>query len=275
MKISILGCGWLGLPLAEHLIKQKHIIKGSTTSPDKIERLRQKGIAPFLIKFSPQPEFIERERSFFKADVLVLNIPPGRGHDNVIDYHTRQIKAIIEMVKDSTINFVIFISSTSVYPSYPGTVTEKDAVPGSAGRDSGNALLKAEQMLIDATSFETTVLRFGGLYGSDRHPAKYMAGKQNLPKANAPVNLIHRDDCIAIITQIIEEHITGEVFNAVSDGHPTRQDYYTKAAKTLGLEPPIFDQDQTDKNYKIVDSTKLKKRLPYTFMYPDPLLPLA
>ncbi|MEZ7854793.1 MAG: SDR family NAD(P)-dependent oxidoreductase, partial [Cyclobacteriaceae bacterium] len=30
--ISILGCGWLGLPLARQLVQQGHQIKGSTTS---------------------------------------------------------------------------------------------------------------------------------------------------------------------------------------------------------------------------------------------------
>ncbi|WP_258929290.1 hypothetical protein [Flavobacterium davisii] len=41
-KISLLGCGWLGLPLAESLIKKGYEIKGSTTNLDKIPLLKQK-----------------------------------------------------------------------------------------------------------------------------------------------------------------------------------------------------------------------------------------
>ncbi len=49
MQISILGCGWLGVPLAESLIKKGFSIKGSTTSEEKIEILTKKGIEAFLI----------------------------------------------------------------------------------------------------------------------------------------------------------------------------------------------------------------------------------
>ena len=39
-SISILGCGWLGLPLARQLIKLGYSVKGSTTSPEKIQILK-------------------------------------------------------------------------------------------------------------------------------------------------------------------------------------------------------------------------------------------
>ena len=269
MKISILGCGWLGLPLSKHLIEKNHTIHGSTTSPDKIERIRTLGIKPYLINLNPEPENPAQLNPFFNTDILVLNVPPGRRRDNVIDFHTRQIQSIIDPISKSTIRFVVFISSTSVYPKNPGMVSEDDTIPGQAGRNSGNALLQTEQLLMQAPQFETTIIRFGGLYGGDRHPAKYLAGRKNMGRANVPVNLIHRDDCIAIIMQIIEENITGEVFNAVADAHPTRKEYYTDAAKKLGMELPSFSEDEPDKNHKIVSNQKLKERLSYQFIYPE------
>ncbi len=273
MNISVLGCGWLGLPLAEHLIRRDHEIKGSTTSENKLSSMRDEGIRPFLLKLTPELEENESLDEFWQSDVLVLNIPPGRGRKNIRDYHSRQIKSVINAIADSDIAFVIFASSTSVYPAYPGFVSEMDAVTGKAGRNSGNALLEAESLLTGNKAFNTTVLRFGGLYGGDRHPAKYMAGQKDLEKADAPVNLIHRDDCITIITQIIEEQITGEIFNAVADGHPSRQEYYTEAAKKLGLEPPEFNANSKVKNYKVVSNEKLKSVLSYSFIHPHPGLP--
>jgi nucleoside-diphosphate-sugar epimerase len=47
--ISILGCGWLGIPLAETLIQKGFSIKGSTTSANKLSVLQNKGIEPFAI----------------------------------------------------------------------------------------------------------------------------------------------------------------------------------------------------------------------------------
>lgn len=269
MIISILGCGWLGQPLALSLLERNHRVKGSTTTQSKISVLKEAGIEPFLIKLSPEIECDDCE-SFWDSDVLVLNIPPGRGRENIIDHHTAQIQSVIDQLRSSPVEHVVFISSTSVYPELPGVVEETDAVEGKAGRDSGNALIEAERMLMKENSFDTTVLRFGGLYGYDRHPAKYLSGKKNLDKARAPINLIHQDDCILIIQKIIEKNITGEIFNAVSDGHPPRELYYTEAASAMGLEPPTFRKDNKS-NYKVVSNRKLKGKLQYRFKYPNPI----
>lgn len=269
MTISILGCGWLGLSLAERLRDEGHQIKGSTTTGEKLQVLKGKNILPFLLKLNPNLE-CENCASFWDADVLVLNIPPGRGNDDVISYHKKQIQAVIEKLKKSSIKFVIFISSTSVYPPKGGIISEEDTQMGKASRPSGNALLKAEKMLQRQPHFETTVIRFGGLYGHDRHPVKYLAGRKNMEKGNAPVNFIHRDDCINIIQKVIDEHITAQTFNGVSDGHPPKKMYYPAAAEHLGLEPPTFKEDST-RNYKIVSNQKLKIMLDYKFQYPNPM----
>jgi UDP-glucose 6-dehydrogenase len=50
MKISIVGCGWLGLPLGAKLVKNGHRVFGSTTSEEKIEEIKAAGIAPYLLK---------------------------------------------------------------------------------------------------------------------------------------------------------------------------------------------------------------------------------
>lgn len=273
MTISILGCGWLGLPLAQHLIHRNHSVKGSTTTKGKIKTLKNRAIEPYKIELSPEIADSKTISDFWKSDVLVLNIPPGRKHENVIEYHSKQVQSVIDHVRNSSIKFIIFISSTSVYPDNPGIVQEQDTIPGKATRESGNALLRAEDLLMASDDFETTVLRFGGLYGGDRHPAKYMAGRKNLGKANAPVNLIHRDDCIGIISNIVEENITSEIFNAVCDGHPTRKEYYTAACRSLGLEPPSFKKSQEREQYKVVSNEKLKSVLQYEFIHPEPLIP--
>lgn len=269
MDISILGCGWLGLPLAEHLRDHGFNVKGSTTSADKLELLSGKEITPFLISLEPDLKCNDCD-AFWDSDILILNIPPGRRRDDVEDFHLNQIKTVIKQLQDSKIKFVIFVSSTSVYPSKAGIVSEEDAREDKAARPSGNALIRAEKLLLKQSDFNTTVIRFGGLYGPNRHPVKYLAGKKNLDKGNAPVNLIHQADCIGIIHKIIEEEITNEIFNGVSDGHPPKKMYYPAAAEALELEPPAFTEDGS-KDYKVVSNRKLKQMLNYDFKYPNPM----
>ena len=269
MIISILGCGWLGLPLGEHLRDNGHTIKGSTTTSEKLQILKGKNIQPYHISLDPTLN-ANADPDFWDSDLLVLNIPPGRSRENVETFHDRQIQAVIKEIERSPITKVIFVSSTSVYPEKPGLVAEVDALEGQAVRSSGNALLKAEKRLLASTDFDTTVLRFGGLYGYERHPIKHLAGRTELSKGNASVNLIHQDDCIGIITKIIENNISNEIFNAVSDGHPPKNMYYPAIAREHGYEPPTYQDDDRD-DYKIVSNTKLKQQLNYTFKYPNPM----
>ena len=75
MHISILGCGWLGLPLAQTLLGRGYIVKGSTTREEKLATLEERGITPYLIRFSPQIND-DYQADFFDSEVLIVNIPP-------------------------------------------------------------------------------------------------------------------------------------------------------------------------------------------------------
>jgi nucleoside-diphosphate-sugar epimerase len=90
---------------------------------------------------------------------------------------------------------VLFISSTSVYNDVDAFVTEETIARPAT--ESGKQLLETEQLLQSNINFKTTI-RFGGLIGEDRHPVKFLAGRENLENPNAPINLIHQEDCIGI-----------------------------------------------------------------------------
>jgi nucleoside-diphosphate-sugar epimerase len=265
-SISILGCGWLGLPLAEQLIKQNFLVKGSVTHSEKLPLLSQKKIIPFQIQVTDTSIAGDQQAAFFNSDLLIVNFPPGKKAD-VISYHTAQIQQLVEALNKNSIRQVLFISSSAVYPDLNREVfeTENDQPQ----KDSGKALLKVEQLLRSQKNFTTTIIRFAGLIGPERHPGKFLAGKKNVANGEAPVNIIHRDDCIALIIQLIQQQAWGEIFNACADIHPSRKEFYTIAAEQLGLEIPSFSSDAV--MFKIINSDKIKKRLGYSFKYPDPL----
>ncbi len=267
-KVSILGCGWLGLPLGRALSQSpyNYTVKGSTTRSEKLELLSNNGIKPFQFLLTPQGTRGEQIKHFFNASTLVVDFPPERRPD-IDSYLPNQVEKLIDHIAQSPVKNVLFVSSTSVYPSLCREVKEHDA--GNAARKTGRALLKAERMLQNAPSFNTTVLRFCGLIGPNRFPGRFLAGKQNLSNGSAPVNLIHRADCLSIMITIIEQDIWNKTFNACADQHPLRQDFYTAAAEMAELPPPSFKEEDTA-SYKIVNSDKLKEQLNYTFTYPDP-----
>ena len=262
--VSILGCGWLGVALGKHLRNRRFSVKGSVTSPEKFGLLRTSGIVPYRIVLSENNVEVD-EPSFFEADVLIIAIPPRR-IDEIERIFPTQIAQLIPIILKSGIRKVIFISSTSVYPENLTTATENDVL--SPDKASGKACLAAENLLNNLTDFETTILRFGGLIGADRNPARFLL-KSARPVANIPVNLIHQDDCIGIIDAILEKDLWGETLNACCPEHPLKKDFYGKAAQISGLPAPLISDE--DEAYKIIDSSKLKRLLKYKFKYPSPM----
>jgi nucleoside-diphosphate-sugar epimerase len=265
--ISILGCGWLGLPLAAHLVREGYTVKGSVTQAERFEELTQKRITPYHVEITDTSITSNDLPGFLESEILIINIPPSRRED-VLRYHQAQMKLLLEQILKSPAKHIIFVSSTSVYPDLNQEVTELETAPPS--KDSGKALLAVEKMLRTNPHLITTVVRFAGLVGYDRLPGRFLAGKKNVENGDAPINVIHQDDCIALIIGIIQQQAWGEIFNACADMHPTRREFYTKAAAKAGLELPTFAAT-TDPHFKIINSDKIKQRLNYSFRYPDPL----
>jgi len=263
-NISILGCGWLGLPLAKTLAANGFNIKGSTTSQSKIEILAGSGIEPFLLKV--EAESIDGAITDFlsTASTLIIDFPPKSKTDG--SSYLAKIENLIPHLEQSGIKFVLFVSSTSVYGDGSGLATEEMAVTPTT--ESGRQVLEAENILLSNTHFETTVLRFGGLIGDERHPVYHLSGKENLENPDNPINLIHREDCLSIILKIIEHKIWGEVFNAVAPYHPSRYQYYTEKARSLGLPEPHFS-NKSQQSGKIVSTGKLLRYVKYNFLHPE------
>ncbi|MEO9965787.1 MAG: NAD(P)H-binding protein [Reichenbachiella sp.] len=259
-SISILGCGWLGLPLARNLVKAGYSVSGSTTRISKIPVLEKEGIAPCLVNLNPKLE--ESAKHFFDTDLLIVNLPPRNKNDQE-GFHKAQLEEIINAAKKK-VKKVIFVSSTAVYPSDNSEVIESDASHSSLSR-SGIPLLEMENLFVEESSLETTVIRFGGLYGPDRHPGRFLAGKKNLAGANNPINMIHLEDCIGVISAIIEKGLWGEVFNACSPNRSTRKSFYESAAKELDMVPPAFSCEESP--YKLVNSDKLLSATGYKFIF--------
>lgn len=258
MQISILGCGWLGLPLAQSLIDKGFSVNGSTTSSSKMEQLKAVGIKPFLISLTADGINGDIENFLRQSEILIIDIPPKLRGENSESF-TDKIKILIPYIEAANITKAMFASSTAVYADDNTIVTEE--TPAKPETESGKQLLEAEGLLANA-NFKTTVLRFGGLVGEDRQPVKYLAGKENLENPDGPVNLIHQKDCIGIMLKVIETNSWGEIFNAVSPYHPTREEHYTKRALAFGLPAPKFSHEKAS-NGKTVSSQKSAEVLGY------------
>ena len=266
LTVSVIGCGWLGLPVAKALVQEGYRVKGSTTSIERLQQLESQGVQAYQLKVSTSGINGPTMQSFFETDLLYLNIPPQSRREAVELLYPQEINQIIKIAKDSGVKKIIFVSSTGVY-SNVGWVTETSPTDHPAS-PSGLGLCKAEE-LIKNSGINWIIVRMAGLAGPNREPGRWFAGKQNIPHGLSKVNMIHLDDCVNISLKLIIEDHKSEIFNACADQHPTKLDFYKAHAAKLGLEPPTFIAEAGD--YKMVSNEKIKRALNYQFKHPDPL----
>jgi nucleoside-diphosphate-sugar epimerase len=276
-QISILGCGWLGLPLAKALLENKFSVKGSTTSVEKLSSMENSGIQGFQIELS-ETKIQGKIVSFLEnSKILIIDIPPKLRGNSKEDFVSK-IKNLIPFIEKSSIEKVLFISSTSVYGDTSSldfarddTLSVTEGTKTCPDTESGKQLVQVEQLLQSNTNFKTTILRFGGLIGEDRHPIKFLAGRKNIENPDAPINMIHQEDCMGIILGILchpePTEVWNQTFNAVAPFHPSRREYYTNKANEFNLALPEFNLECLTFG-KTILSSKLETVLRYSFIKP-------
>lgn len=264
--ISIVGLGWLGLPLALKLQKSGYSVNGTTSSLEKLKTLGKYSFHTCRIKLEANTIIGDWESFITDTNTLIINFPPKR-IDTIETIHPKQIAQIIQRTPKTT--KVIFVSSTSVYQNNNSLINETEkCVPEKA---SGHALIKAEELLQQHFGDNLTILRLAGLIGAKRHPGRFLANKKQLKNPNVPVNLIHQKDVIGLIETILEQNCFGEIINGCADVHPKRKEFYENAAIKLNMPAPIFETaTASEERFKIIDNSKSKSLLNFTYQFANP-----
>ena len=226
-------------------------VKASTTSESRLPELSSIKVEPFIVDI----ERLSRNlQTFLQANILIINIP-SKNIDGFI--------GLLKEIEKSEVEKLLFVSSTSVYENKNKTISESD------GEESTlSPLLKIENLFRNNSKIKPTIVRFGGLIGYGRNPGMFFSKGKIVHNPDSNVNLIHRDDCIGIISQIVEQEVWGEVFNCCADTHPTKREFYTQAAKSIGFPVPKFEESSSV-SFKIISNQKVKQHLNYKFLHDD------
>ena len=235
MNIAMIGCGWLGKPLALHL-QTKH-----TLSCYSRNKLLEETDLSYVYLPSLQHEF-------WKNELFIIAI------STKLDY-LQSLKNFLSCIPSSS--HIIFMSSSSVYKGYENSVDEQSPIISSS-------LQKDAEDLINSYSNQVLILRLGGLMGKDRIAGNW---KSSTPYIDGPVNYIHLDDIIQIVSRFIDMNLLHGVYNLVAPMHPLRSTLHKNNAKQFGFEENSYNRTTG----RFVDSNKLTKELSYTFIHPDPL----
>jgi len=260
LEISLLGCGWLGFPLAINLISKAYTLKASTTTLEKLPIFESAGINPYLIQFDSgqEPDLTD----FLQSDILIISIPPGRKSIDGLANYRKMAQVLCKQLATSPISKVIFISSTSVYPESNEILNEFSEIAPET--ESGLVLAETEALFL-ALKKQVILLRLAGLFGPNRMPGKFFAGRENIPNGLAPVNMIHLDDAVSLINCLIDSESAKGVYIGCSPSHPTKEEFYNLAAKVEKLVAPQFIPEKT--KWKIISSDRTIQELNFQYKY--------
>lgn len=269
-SVGIIGCGWLGTPLAKQLIAQDVAVMVTSSQANNVEKLSKLGLCAQQLVL-PDNENKLISHPVFSHDSLIIAITPQFKQGRV-DYADKIVQLIEAAKCIGKVKKVVLLSSSAIYNGLEGKVTEETPLDFSA--EKVDILFKAEQAVL-GYSEASCVLRLSGLVGPNRHPGRFLARKQQrqqgqpLTDGNCTVNLIHQQDAIGMIIQLLKDKSSGGIFNGVSDTHVSKSQYYQAAAQAISIEPPQFVESSKPNLSRIVCGDKVKCVFNYQFVYPN------
>lgn len=266
-NILIAGCGDIGCLLGEQLSQQGHTVFGLRrnveTLPDCIQPIQANLTTP-LHNLPSQIDYV-----FYMASA-------GKYKD--IAYYQAYVlglKNLISALNETPIKKLFFISSTSVFGQNEGErVDESSSTDDSVF--STKRLLEGESLALES-HLNTTVVRFGGIYGPGRtHLIDLIREGKAHCMEGVWSNRIHSEDCAGMLAYLLAlyekspERIDSMYVGV--DNQPTLScEVYDWLAEQLSApEPDCKEPSEASRlmrSNKRISNAKIRA-LGYTFKYP-------
>jgi len=278
MRVLIVGCGYVGLPLGKELARQRHAVFGLRRSALAAAELQAAGITPLHADITRPETLAKLPRDF--DWVVNCTASGGGGADDYRKIYLEGNTNLISWLADSPLKKFTYTSSTSVYGQNDGSiVTEKS--PAAPDAETSKVLVETENFLLAAAQkekFPAVILRVAGIYGPARGRAfkQFLKNEARLEGDGARwLNMIHREDLIGVITAALSAAMPGEIFNAADNEPVSKLDFFSWLAAELKRPMPSKIPAAADSwrrrgaTNKRVNNAKLRADLHYTFKFPD------
>jgi nucleoside-diphosphate-sugar epimerase len=284
MRVLIVGCGYVGFPLAVELRRRGHAVSGLRRSAAAAAELERAGITPLLADITQPDSLAKLPRDF--DWVVNCSASGGGGADDYRNVYLEGNRHLLAWLAGARLNKFAYTSSTSVYAQNDGTVVTENS-PTEPDVATAKILVETEKLLLDAANgsrgrsphqnFPAVILRVAGIYGPGRGHAfkQFLRGEAKIEGDGARwLNMIHRDDVIGSIIAALENGKPGEIYNAADNEPVSRRNFFEwLAAELKQPPPPEISGDSTQRKRgvtnKRVSNAKLRAELNCEFLYPD------
>jgi len=289
MRVLIVGCGYVGLPLGVELIRLGHEVSGLRRSESAENELKAAGTQP-LFGDVTQPETLAGLPREF--DWVVNCVAAGGGADDYRQVYLQGTRNLIEWLAPNPPKKFVYTSSTSVYGQTDGSQV-KESSPAEPLAETAKILVETEKVLLAAEQekkFPAVILRVAGIYGPDRgHWFKQFLKNEARMEGDGSrfLNMIHRDDLIGCIIAALKNGRPGEIYNAADDEPVSQLHFFQWLAQALDKplppaepaavalarsgeprENPAENRKRGVTNKRVLNR-RLKMELGYQFKYPN------
>ena len=232
MKTLIIGCGYVGLPLALRCLKRGHDVDVWVRSATSAVALADRGFGR-IIAGSVAEELLWQAQE--KYDEVIHCASSGGGGAEA--YREVFFEGARLMSRHQPQARRLFISSTSVYGQTDGQIVTEEAA-ANPKPETGKILREAEELVLAAGGI---VVRPSGIYGPGRTVLleKLRQGEAVIESGGTRwLNQIHRDDLVEALGVVTGKGTAGNIYNATDDEPVMQRDYYAWCADFLGKPLP-------------------------------------
>jgi nucleoside-diphosphate-sugar epimerase len=276
MRVLIVGCGYVGVPLGAELVRLGHEVFGLRRGPAAEIELKAAGIQP-LIGDVTQPELLAKLPHEF--DWVVNCVAAGGNAENYRQVYLQGTCNLIEWLAPNPPKKFVYTSSTSVYAQNDGSQVKESSLTEPL-TETSKVLVETEKTLLAAVAerkFPAVILRVAGIYGPDRgHWFKqFMQDAAHIEGDGSHcLNMIHRDDLVGCIIAALKGGRHGEIYNATDDEPVSQLHFFQWLAQAVDKPLPPSEAVNPDAvrrrgtTNKRVSNRKLKMELGQQFKYP-------
>jgi nucleoside-diphosphate-sugar epimerase len=266
MRVLVIGCGYVGTPLAESLAAAGHEVVGVSRAHPEFAAT----VSHIPCDITRPDEIARLPREF---DWVVNAVSSTKGGVN--EYRAVYFEGTKNLLSHLQFRKYVFTSSTSVYGQSDGSlVTETSAAEPAS--PTSRVLRDTEELLL-RSGRPAIVLRVAGIYGPGRGHLfqQFLRGEVRIHGDGGRfINMIHRDDVVAAIIKTLDSGRPNEIYNVVDDEPVTERVFFEWLAKNLqrDMPPSLPESERASRKRgatnKRISNGKLRNELAFTLKYP-------
>lgn len=237
MKILIAGYGYVGTALGQKLASSGTEVWGLRRNTRALNPAALEGVKLLEADLLSPDSLLDLPA----VDAIVFCQAPSRETDDYMKTYAQATRNLLAAYEARLPQKIVFISSTSVYPTQDGSWVDEKTDPASGVYSSAQARLSAKALLLAeravlSSGVPSVVFRLTGIYGPGRHRLRALKeGKMKPSFSEIYTNRIHRDDIVSGVALLLEKGAPGEIYIGVDDQPSTQKEFYSWVCEKIKI----------------------------------------